>query len=653
MRQAISTSFRAVPELLAFVNALGGAMTGAEDLDDRWEYRDADRFPVPGVAAGARRDGRAVLGVVAEDSLARSAAAVAHEISRIIGRTVVRDRSGAPRPAQADDIAILFRARAGHRYFEDALDARGVRTYVYKGLGFFDAPEVQDLQALVRYLAQPDSDLRAAELLRSRLVRLSDRALVALAPALARALLEGDVDPGSLGLDGIDAALFERARTGVRRWLALADRLPPSELVDVVLRESAYLVELGGRRMDQARENAKKVRALVRRVENRGYATLGRLAAYFDTLSAGDDSNAIVEAAGAVSLMTVHAAKGLEFPIVFVVNLHASGRGRSAGVSVIETGPSGEPDVAFRRTAATVLEDRREIEELRRLLYVAATRARDRLYLAAEIDAQGRLRRGARSLAGLLPASLAATFERAAASDEPEAEWDSGHGTFAFAICRAPKEAAPEPATAGDEPAGPEVPAATPLSAVGLVIEAATAQARTMPSGPAARGHRSAERRSERLAGTLVHRMFQRRFDAGADDAVLLPAMAELASLEERVDITDWAGLCRAALELYRAMRGRADVAALVEGGRCLYEVPFSYLPPDRPGVCIRGVVDCLVEGADGALTVLEFKTGGPRDEHRVQAEFYGRAMESAIGRGPVRAVVCYPERTLQEKHCM
>ena len=71
-----------------------------------------------------------------------------------------------------------FRARAGHQVYEEALEQLGIRTYVYKGLGFFDAPEVQDLQALLRFLAQPESNLRAAELLRSRFVRLSDACLL-------------------------------------------------------------------------------------------------------------------------------------------------------------------------------------------------------------------------------------------------------------------------------------------------------------------------------------------------------------------------------------------------------------------------------------------------------------------------------------------
>jgi ATP-dependent exoDNAse (exonuclease V) beta subunit len=148
------------------------------------------------------------------------------------------------------------------------------------------------------------------------------------------------------------------ARKGARRWLAQADRLPPGELVDVVIRESAYVYEMRGRRIDQARENVKKVRALVRRVESRGYATLGRIAEYFETLRAGDESNAILEASGSVQLMTMHAAKGLEFPIVFLVNLQMQGRGRGASFSVIEQGPTASPKSRSRRPTAPARDQR-------------------------------------------------------------------------------------------------------------------------------------------------------------------------------------------------------------------------------------------------------------------------------------------------------
>ena len=87
-----------------------------------------------------------------------------------------------PRDIGPGDIAILFRTRESHRAFEAALDARGIPSYVYKGLGFFDTDEIKDALALLGYLADPVSDLRAAALLRSRFVRISDEGLRRLAP---------------------------------------------------------------------------------------------------------------------------------------------------------------------------------------------------------------------------------------------------------------------------------------------------------------------------------------------------------------------------------------------------------------------------------------------------------------------------------------
>jgi ATP-dependent helicase/nuclease subunit A len=647
VRQAISTSFRAVPELLAFINALGEAMPGDATLDDRWRYEATDRFPVPAVGPGARRDGEPVLGLIGEPSLAAVASAVGDEIAGLVGRTHVRDRSGEPRPARPDDIAILFRARAGHQFYEEALEARGVRTYVYKGLGFFDAPEVRDLQVLVRYLAQPDSDLRAAEWLRSRFVRVSDAGLARLAPGCAAMLLNPSFDLAALGLSPLDAALVTRLREALPRWLTLADRVPPSELVDLVLNETAYVFELRGRRLEQARENVKKVRALIRRVESRGYTTLDRLAASFETLRLGDDSNATIEASGAVNLMTIHAAKGLEFPIVFVVNLHGGGRGRPTGFSVIERGPSGEPEVCFGANAATELEDAREGEELRRLFYVAATRARDRLYLAAELDKAGHVGRHARSLASLLPASLANLFGTAA-TGATEAEWHTSHGSFAFRICRpapAPVSgAALEPGAAAPLELRAAPAPLAPIPTAGSIITAATQTIAPTPGSRRPRLRGRGQRRAatdDRLVGTLVHRLFQRVVDARAGG---LPAglAATLLSTEERVDVSDADAVLLEAFERYRTLHQRPDVTDLLASGECFYEVPFSYAPPDQAGTCIRGAIDCLVVTPDGTATILEFKTGGARPEHQEQARLYREALESTGAFERVEVRLCY-----------
>jgi ATP-dependent helicase/nuclease subunit A len=646
VRQSISRNFRAVAELLAFVNALASELGGDPELPDRFVYSESDRFPVDAVAAGARRDGKPVLGLVAADSLQSSADAVAAEVDRFLKEAIVRDRHGPPRRARPDDVAILFRARTGHQVYEAALEKRGIRTYVYKGLGFFDAPEVQDLQALLRFLARPESNLRAAEFLRSRFVRLSDLALAALAPGLSQAIVGAD-EP-LVGLPDADRALLDCVRAGARRWIALVDRVPPGELIDLVMRESAYAVETRGPRAAQARENVKKVRALVRKVENRGYTTIGRLARYFETLRAGDESNAVIEARGCVSLMTIHAAKGLEFPAVFVVNLHIPGRGGSPGVTVIDRSVDDQPEVAFRATEGTRLEERREQEELRRLLYVAVTRARDALYLAAEVDKDGILRSPKRSLANLLPLSLKLAFTRAFADNSDEVHWEAMGQEFAARVCRPPDPAAP-PATTEPPPQMPthEVIDRQPMYTDTPMIRSATMPEAESDWGPFVPedGSPRRERSRERLAGTLVHRLLQRQWGAKPGLDAVIEQAARLAGSDELVDVPDRDEFYRHVGQAFLGVAWRQDVREWLATGVPLYELPFSYRPPADAGVIIRGSIDCLVVYPEGGVRVLEFKTGAPRPEHTGQLDLYLEVTRHAFPGMPVMGELVYPER--------
>jgi ATP-dependent helicase/nuclease subunit A len=414
----------------------------------------------------------------------------------------------------------------------------------------------------------------------------------------------------------------------------------PSELLDQVLRESAYAFEMRGRRLDQARENVKKARALVRRVENRGYATIGRLAAYFETLRAGDESNAILEAAGAVNLMTMHAAKGLEFPIVFLVNLHMPGRGRPAGFSVIDRGPTGEPEVAFNPGPATELEDQRDNEELRRLLYVAVTRARDRLYVAGELDDKGRLRRGGRSLAWLLPLGFHDLFAAAAATDGAEVEWTSIGGQFALRVCRPP--AGPVRAAVVSPPIDPASIDVAPLRTESRRHQLPASAAVDEPGSRPPSATPWTIDAVDRLTGALVHRLFQRRADHTSPREALLSLASQLVRPEELVDVADRATLVGEAVDLFVALRGRKDLEQLLQQGDVFYEVPFSWAPPERPDELFRGQVDCLVLGGDGRGTVLEFKTGAPRPEHAAQARIYASAVASALEIAQIDVQILY-----------
>ena len=101
--------------------------------------------------------------------------------------------------------------------------------------------------ALLAYLADPSSDLRAAAFLRSRFVRLSDEALKRLAPGSAGCARTPADRRSRRRWSARIAARADAARRSLARWLALVDRLPPAELLDRVLAETAYACELRGR----------------------------------------------------------------------------------------------------------------------------------------------------------------------------------------------------------------------------------------------------------------------------------------------------------------------------------------------------------------------------------------------------------------------
>jgi len=426
-RRAITVSFRSDPAILAFVNDVFAEIACGDARRDGFRYDERDRFPINiDTATGCDRfpidtDLGSVrlqpdhaVQFIAGETVRDCADRTAVEIVRLLAGTSVRDKtSGIRRDARPADIAILFRSRDSHREFESALERRDIPTYVYKGLGFFDADEIQDVVALLRYLADPLSDLRAAALLRSRVVRLSDAAVAALGDAPADAIL-GTTPPLAESLLGDeDRRVLDLVRRSVPRWLAWVDRLSPAELVDAVLGEAAYAYELRGARRRQARENLKKLRAMIRRAQNRGYATLARIAEHLERLAVGDESNAAIDACDAVSLMTVHAAKGLEFPIVFVVNMGRGTGGVRAPIRVSDAADEASVAIADYQSEADEDARARDREETKRLLYVALTRARDRLYLSATV-AGGVCRTGPGSLGEVLPASIKARLTGAA-----------------------------------------------------------------------------------------------------------------------------------------------------------------------------------------------------------------------------------------------
>ncbi|MDA1093625.1 MAG: UvrD-helicase domain-containing protein [Acidobacteria bacterium] len=655
-RRSISHSFRAVAPLLAFLNDLFGCMEKADRERDGFRYEPSDRFPVtPETTPPAGDSSLSPLGLVLGDTVDDTAERVAQEIARLLAVGTIRDRdTGVARRATPGDVAILFRSRDTHREFQAALEARAIPAFVYKGLGFFDADEIKDYRALLRFLADPTSELRTAALLRSRLVRVTDAALAVLAGRLSSAVLAEDPPPQFDTLDPADRALLSRLRASARGWVAAVDRIPPAELIDRVYAECAYAFELRGPRLVQARENLKKMRGLVRRVQNRGFATLARIADHVDRLS-GDVSNAVVDAFDAVNLMTVHAAKGLEFPVVFLVEMARGTRAAAPPIRVVADDGRGEPCVSVAPFRSAADEDRtaRDREETKRLLYVATTRARDRLYLSATRTA-GVVRIGAGSFATVLPPSLVRDLFGPALPRElvrwaasADADTPTASHTF-FAV--GPVGAAATLAEArDDDDREPEAWLEPWQPAAGYRRVTVTALA--VDGG--APVHDTGVAGSGAMVGRLVHRMLQRAGETGGvTDADLESHVVHVMNSEERAR-PDVQELTVESAAVFRRAMKRADVAEILRA-HCVFEVPFSmrldHLHPHSDfaahdtgePIVIRGTIDCLQRRPDGGLRVIELKTGGQRPHHERQLALYVDAVRAMFPEAVVDGTLVY-----------
>ena len=218
-RAAITRSHRAALPLLRFVNDVFDAVEKQPHRPDAFRYSDDDRFPLAADDAA----GGSELGIIAAGTRGRAGRDGGRTRSRACcrkGRQCATARAGRSRPVGPGDIAILFRTREGHRLIEEALSRRGVPFYVYKGLGFFDADEIRDILALLAYLADPSSPLRAAAFLRSRFVRVTDDALKRVAADLPGTLRE-DGPPLPNDLDPRDRERLTLARRSLASWQPL------------------------------------------------------------------------------------------------------------------------------------------------------------------------------------------------------------------------------------------------------------------------------------------------------------------------------------------------------------------------------------------------------------------------------------------------
>jgi len=268
------------------------------------------------------------------------------------------------RDASPRDFAVFYRTHAQSRVVEEALRVRNVPYVIVGGTRFYDRAEVKDLLSYLRVLQNPDDTIALLRIINTpargighttvdRLLALANERGTTVAQAIA---IAAD-DPAALG---------PAARRKIAEFAALLGRLrealhlPPAELAEKVLEESGYRDVLAADPSIEAEGRLENLLELVGQMrEYEKESDEPTLSGFLERITLASDVDGFDPERGAVALMTVHTAKGLEFDVVFVTGLE-------------------EGIFPHQRS----IDDDGAMEEERRLCYVAVTRARKRLVLA-------------------------------------------------------------------------------------------------------------------------------------------------------------------------------------------------------------------------------------------------------------------------------
>jgi len=313
--------------------------------------------------------GEQIVGYVADTEHAE-ADWVAREIDRLCDNADVRP----------GDVAVFYRTNAQSRVFEEVFIRVGLPYKVVGGVRFYERKEVRDALAYLRAIVNDDDTVSIRRVLNTPRRGIGERAEACIEALSTRDRISfGQALRGAKDAPGIST----RAANSIGDFVALLDELremsatrPPEEVLEAVLQRSGLLSELEDSldpqdqgRVENLQELVSVAREYTERVEAQaaeGEALAATLAGFLEQVALVADADQIPsddpDHQGVVTLMTLHTAKGLEFPVVFLTGLE---------------------DGVFPHMRA--LGDNAELEEERRLAYVGITRARQRLYLSRAV----------------------------------------------------------------------------------------------------------------------------------------------------------------------------------------------------------------------------------------------------------------------------
>jgi len=566
----------------------------------------------------------------------------------------------------AHDVVVLLRSLTDLHVYEAALDEQGVRTLAAAGRGYWGRTHVLDLCAYLALLANPGDELALFGVLASPLVGLSSDALAIISTAIKRDHRWTTLAAGALPADlpPADRLRLERLIAWLPRERRQAAGHSLARLIERVVAETHYDVYVLGLAGGERRwANVRKLMRLAEEYEARhGRDVRGFVDRATSEVEAGDrESDApVTDADGsAVRMMSIHAAKGLEFPIVVVADI---GHQRAAERSdLIVTADEvalrlrtvdGYNEKSARLDALRAVRREADLAEERRVFHVAMTRAEERLILSGPVAARSDTQApGSWLLAGLVPdlptaleaepdGDLALTLPAAGAENAPPVAVSIVRDPIVrrAAPPRAPQSVVavppqPETAEVGQlalDFAAPALPAAAAgpqpvrpaVSYSSLAFFARCAyrfhverecslpenEADPLLVWPAAT---DAPLIDPRLRGNLVHLALE-RIDLRS---LAVPDAATLAELA--AELTDEV-LPAAALEDAQRLITAAITAPLMtpvwQAARIAREQQFAVAVDGDSAPLLYGVVDLVAAGADGHTLVVDYKTDGIRE---------------------------------------
>jgi ATP-dependent helicase/nuclease subunit A len=669
----LTRNFRSQPAVLSFVNALFVKMLGEGYQPLRPNRPQATAEPAIEFLWTITPDKRASGGK--SDAREQEARRIARRLRQFLEteEPIIADAKadGGKRPLQLGDVAILFRALSDVALYETALRDYDLDYYLVGGHAFYAQQEIFDVLNLLRAVASGADEISLAGVLRSPFFSLADETLFWLVESA-----------GSLN-DGLFADEFPQELSTAERLKVVAaaetlrylrehkDSLPITTLLDEALARTGYdaalLAEfLGERKL----ANLGKLLEQARSADSAGVLDLAGFISQLAEFVSREPKEALAatlsESANVIRLMTIHQAKGLEFPLVIVADVDRKADFRAPAAALDpRLGPVVKPpdDRDAEPTSTGIdlyraLEKRAEAEERKRLFYVAATRAADYLILSSslagydanELDSDWtkllaeRFDLATGEMRGTLPAGFAVPQVRVVSSD-PEIELKphgASRGPDLLQIVEEARDLAGSgrgliPTDIG--PIEPDATARRQFSVSRLSGRLIHPDAHDAEAVPAA----EADAIDALALGTFVHAALARMDLRGTGE--ILPLCEQIAS--ERV-VKNAARSLTLAAEMLTRFRDSQRCQAIAAAKAIHRELEFLLAwPPGVNGAAgryLQGFFDCVYQDARGGWHLVDYKTNDVTaaevpaiaERYEMQMLLYALALERALGTPPV-----------------